>query len=87
MYGLSGFGFATSADYIGEKLEIEPDSSLYVGLKYGVIDGLSDYLLGDAGGAVGVGQRLAPINAFVDTYKKIIVEGREHLQTFRWSIR
>jgi len=75
MYGLSGFGFATSADYIGEKLEIEPDSSLYVGLKYGVIDGLSDYLLGDAGGAVGVGQRLAPINAFVDTYKAIVEEG------------
>ena len=75
MYGLSGFGFATSADYIGEKLEIEPDSSLYVGLKYGVIDGLSDYLLGDAGGAVGVGQRLAPISAFVDTYKAIVEEG------------
>ena len=75
MYGLSGFGFATSADYIGEKLEIEPGSSLYVGLKYGLIDGLSDYLLGDAGGAVGVGQRLAPINAFVDTYKAIVEEG------------
>jgi hypothetical protein len=75
MFGLSGFGATTSADYIGEKLEIKPDSSLYVGLKYGVIDGLSDYLLGDAGGAVGVGQRLAPIGAFVDTYKAIVEEG------------
>jgi hypothetical protein len=73
MYGLSGFGFASSADYIGEKLGIEPDSSLYVGLKYGTIDALSHYLLGD--GAIGVGQRLAPIGAFVDTFKKITEEG------------
>lgn len=75
MFGLSGFGFQNSADYIGEKLEIKPGSSQYVGLKYGVIDGLSHYLLGDAGGAVGVGQRLAPIGAFVDTYKAIVEEG------------
>lgn len=75
MYGLSGFGFASSADYIGEKLEIEPDSSLYVGLKYGTIDALSHYLVGDVGGAIGVGQRLAPIGAFVDTFKKITEEG------------
>lgn len=75
MYGLSGFGFATSADYIGEKLGIEPDSSLYVGLKYGVIDGLSHHLLGDVDGAIGVGQRLAPIGAFLDTWKKVTEEG------------
>ena len=75
MYGLSGFGLASSADYIGEKLGIEPDSSLYSGLKYGVIDGLSQHLVGDVGGAVGVGQRLAPIGAFVDTYKKVTEEG------------
>ena len=75
MYGLSGFGLASSADYVGEKLGIEPDSSLYVGLKYGVIDGLSQHLLGDVGGAIGVGQRLAPIGAFVDTWKKITEEG------------
>lgn len=69
MFGLAGFGLENSADYIAEKLGIEPSSSLYVTLKYGIIDGLIDALPGDV--EVGVGKRLAPIGAFIDTYKNI----------------
>ena len=70
MYGLAGFGFENSADYIAEKLNFEPGGSFYVGLKFGFIDALSNALAGPEG-AVSVGPRLAPIGAFVDTYKKI----------------
>jgi len=72
MYGLTGFGFGSAADYIGEKTGIAPDSDLYVGLKYGMIDGLIAALGGDV--EVGVGQRLAPVGAIVDTYKKVTQE-------------
>jgi len=73
MYGLSGFGFTSAADYVGEKLGIEPGSTWYVGLKYGFYDALS-YAMAGPEGALGVGPRLAPIGAFVDTYKKIFEE-------------
>ena len=73
MYGLTGFGLDTAADYVGEKLGVEPGSAWYVGLKFGFIDGLSTALAGPEG-AVSVGPRLAPIGAFIDTYKKIFEE-------------
>lgn len=72
MYGLSGFGAASAADYIAEKLGIEPDSSLYVTLKHGMLDGLIDALPGDV--EIGLGQRLAPVGAITDTYRKIFEE-------------
>tara|TARA_R110002124_G_scaffold41059_5_gene127628 strand:- start:1044 stop:2339 length:1296 start_codon:yes stop_codon:yes gene_type:complete len=72
MYGLTGFGLENAADYVGEKLNIAPDSNLYVGLKYGMIDGLVAELGGDV--EVGFGQRLAPVGAITDTYKKIFQE-------------
>lgn len=71
-YGLTGFGLANSADYIGEKLGIAPDSDLYITLKYGMLDGLVASLGGDV--EVGLGQRLAPVGAITDTYKKIFQE-------------
>lgn len=73
MYGLSGFGFANAADYIGEKLGWEPGGTAYVGLKYGFLDALS-HAMGGEEGWVGLGKRLAPIDAFLDTYKKIFEE-------------
>jgi len=73
MYGLAGFGFQNSADYIGEKLGWEPGSSAYIGLKYGFLDAMSHAMAGPEG-AIALGQRLAPIGAFVDTYKKIFEE-------------
>ena len=78
MYGLSGFttaefGLNTAADYIAEKLDIEPGGSWYVGLKNGFLDGLSVALAGPKY-AVSVGPRLAPIGALFDTYKKIFEE-------------
>tara|TARA_R100001460_G_scaffold4206_2_gene12135 strand:+ start:11432 stop:15772 length:4341 start_codon:yes stop_codon:yes gene_type:complete len=72
MYGLTGFGLANAADYVGEKLGIAPDSDLYITLKYGMLDGLVATLGGDV--EVGLGQRLAPVGAITDTYKKIFQE-------------
>jgi len=70
MYGLTGFGLDHSAAYIGEKIGVEPDSSLYVALKYGILDAIADYV----GVPVSLGQRLAPVDAFLDTYEKIFEE-------------
>jgi len=72
MYGLTGFGAVSAADYIGEKLGIAPDSNLYITLKYGMLDGLIAELGGDV--EIGLGQRLAPVGAIVDTYKKVTQE-------------
>lgn len=73
-YGLAGFGLQNSAEYIAEALDVPPDSALVTGLKYGMLDALSEVLLG-TGQGIGFGQRLAPIGAFLDTYKKIVDEG------------
>lgn len=72
MYGLTGFGLTSAADYVAEKMGIEPDSSLYIGMKYGMLDALIDALPGDV--EIGLGQRLAPVGAITDTYKKIFEE-------------
>lgn len=72
-FGLAGLGLENGADFVAEKLGIEPTSSLYVTLKYGMIDGLIDALPGDV--ELGVGKRLAPIGAFIDTYQNI-TEGK-----------
>ena len=71
-YGLTGFGLATAADYIGEKLNFTPGGDLYITLKYGMLDGLVSALGGDV--EIGLGQRLAPVGAITDTYKKIFQE-------------
>jgi len=66
-YGLAGFGLTSSADYIAEKLGIQPDSNLYITLKNGALDGLFAAL----GTDISVGQRLAPAGAFFDVYKNL----------------
>ncbi len=70
-YGTAGFGLTSAADYIAEKLGIEPDSNLYVAIKNGALDGLFATL----GADISVGQRLAPAGAFFDVYKNI-TEGK-----------
>jgi hypothetical protein len=70
-YGLAGFGLASSADYVADKLGIEPGGALYMGLKNGVLDGLFAAL----GTDLSVGQRLAPAGAFFDVYKNL-TEGK-----------
>jgi len=73
MYGLSGFGAASSASYIAEKLGWSEDSAAYTTLKWGVIDGLTDWLLPDTLGKQGTGlaPRLTPIGAILETHRKI----------------
>lgn len=73
MYGLSGFGAASAASYIAEKLGWSEDSVRYTTLKWGVIDGLTDWLLPDTDGKQGTGlaPRLAPIGAILETHRKI----------------
>ncbi len=72
MYGLTGFGMTSAADYLAEKMGFAPDGSLYIALKYGMLDALVDALPGDV--EIGLGQRLAPVGAITDTYKKIFEE-------------
>jgi hypothetical protein len=69
MFGLTGFGLTNAADYVGEKLGLEPGGALYTTLKYGLIDGMISALPMEA--QIGVGTRLAPIGALLDTYKNI----------------
>jgi hypothetical protein len=69
MFGLTGFGLTNAADYVGEKLGLEPGGALYTTLKYGLIDGMISALPMEA--QIGVGTRLAPIGALLDTYKNL----------------
>ena len=77
MYGTAGFGFANAANSLADWAGIEEDSVGFTFLKWGVIDGVSDWLMEDTEGRVGTGLagRLAPAGAIVDTYRKI-TEGR-----------
>lgn len=72
-YGLTGFGAASAADYIGEKIGIKPDSNWYVALKYGALDALTKAMLEDMGveGTISTANRLAPMGAVVDTWKNL----------------
>lgn len=68
-FGMTGFGVASGADYVAEKLGIAPDSNWYTFVKYGAIDALADAMPGST--EIGVGSRLAPVGAIMDTYKNI----------------
>lgn len=73
-YGTTGMGFAAAADYIGEKLGLHADDPRVIGLKYGIIDGLTAYGSDLTDGAIpdtAVTSRLAPIDLFLDTYRKV----------------
>jgi hypothetical protein len=73
MYGLSGFGAANAASYIWDKFGWSEDSAWYTGVKWGVYDGLTDWLIPDTVGKQGTGlaPRLAPAGAVLETYRKI----------------
>lgn len=73
MYGLAGFGMQNAASYVADKFGISEDSARFTALKWGVIDGLSDWLTPDTDGKQGTGlaPRLAPLGAVVETYRKI----------------
>lgn len=66
-YGLSGFGMGFAADYFAEKFNLDPGGSAYTALKSGVMDGL----FAEANIPVKLGERLAPIGAFLDVYKNL----------------
>ena len=73
MYGLAGFGAQNAAGYVAEKFGIAPDGPGFTTLKWGVIDGLTDWLLPDGVGKQGTGlaPRLTPFGAVLETYRKI----------------
>jgi len=72
-YGTAGFGMTHAADSLADYFGIEPDSTSFTFLKWGMIDGITDLLLDDTEGKVGTGLagRLAPAGAIVETYRKI----------------
>ena len=72
-YGLSGFGMANAASYIADKFGWEEDSVEFTALKWGVLDGLTDWLLPDTDGKQGTGlaPRLTPLGAVIETARKI----------------
>ena len=74
MYGTAGFGMTSAAGQLSEYLGVEEDSTAFTFLKWGLIDGLTDYLLEDTDGKVGTGiaNRLAPVGAIKETYRKIM---------------
>lgn len=72
-FGTTGFGLTSAGDYIAEKVGAEPGGSLYMTIKYGLLDALLEMIPGDAD--VAVGSRLAPVGAIVDTWKNI-TEGK-----------
>lgn len=68
-FGTTGFGLSSAGDYIAEKVGAEPGGSLYLTIKYGMLDALLEMKPGEAD--LAVGSRLAPAGAIVDTYKNI----------------
>jgi len=78
MGGVAGLGFASAADYLGEKLGLDPEGNAFVGLKYGLVDALfSEALQGVTGNEdlrTAFGTRIAPLTAFTDLYRKVTEE-------------
>ena len=71
-YGLGGFGAERAAEEIAEMTGIEQDSSAFTALKWGVIDGVMDLLLGEGEGDTGrVGTGLAPRLSVVQGMKQL----------------
>ena len=71
-YGLSGFGAERAAEELSEMFGIEQDSAAYTTLKWGVIDGVMDALLGEGEGDTGrVGTGLAPRLSVIQGIKSL----------------
>jgi len=73
MYGTAGFGFSSAADMIADYYDMDPESSGFTFLKWGMVDWIGDVLMPDDVGKEGIGlsKRLSPVGAIVDTYRKI----------------
>jgi len=68
MYGLTGMGLGSAADWATEQFGVENKNS-YIAMKYGLIDWLiAEYSPVETA----VATRLAPITAFADLYRDII---------------
>lgn len=77
MSGVGGLGLGAAADQISEMFGVEPDSPAFVGLKYGMIDGMLSWGLSEATGEdirTAFGTRIAPLTAFTDLYRKVTEE-------------
>jgi len=71
-YGLSGFGAERAAEEIAEMTNIEQDSAAFTTLKWGVIDGVMDFLLPEGEEDTGrVGTGLAPRLSVVQGMKQL----------------
>ena len=74
MFGLTGFGMQSFADNVAETINsrsgkqvVDPTSPWYIGLKYGLIDGIGAW----AGVEISTSERMSPIGAFTDLYRKV----------------
>jgi hypothetical protein len=74
MFGLTGFGMQSFADNVADSINeragkqiVDPASPWYIGLKHGLIDGVGAW----AGVEVATAERMAPIGAFTDLYRKV----------------
>ena len=81
MSGTTGLGIAgvsnKVADYLGEAFGVEPDSTAYVGLKYGMLDAFGSWALSGVTGEevrTAMGSRIAPLTAFTDMWRKVTEE-------------
>jgi hypothetical protein len=71
-YGLSGFGAERAAEELAEMFGIEQDSAAFTTLKWGVIDGVMDALLGEGEEDTGrVGTGIAPRLSVVQGMKNL----------------
>lgn len=69
LFGTTGLGFANASDYFAESLGVKPDSGANVAIRYGLID----WVVGQTTGIdTAMASRLAPADAFVDLYGKIL---------------
>ncbi len=68
LFGLEGLGAASAADWLGEKMGLEPGGEAYIAMKYGAIDGMIQHLTPFE---IPLGPRLTPMSFISQTYQKI----------------
>lgn len=68
MYGTTGMGLASGADYISQTFGLEPDDDMNSLIRFGLLD----YVIGEVTGAeTALGTRLAPLTMIPEIYKDI----------------
>lgn len=68
MFGMTGFGVGKFTNYVSEKMGAEAASPVHTLIKYGLIDAMLDATMDVE---LALGQRMAPINLFLDVFKDI----------------